>query len=181
MIEQVGFEEYNSLLDAEPGGVAAGGFEGLWRLVEGVDAGAGQLFSERHGDAAGAGPDVGDVQFGSKRKVGAGEGERRLHDLLGFRTRNQDRGVDEKVEAPEFLVAGDVLRRLAVEALAQIASVVNPLDLGQFALGVGIEMGTVAARGVHQQDFGGEARRRNAAFFEERDGLVEGLFEEHRK
>ena len=73
----------------------------------------------------------------------------RLDNLLSLGARDQDGRIDEKVEAPKFLMARDVLRGLAVEALAQVAAVVNPFDLSQFALAVCVKMRPVTTRGVH--------------------------------
>ena len=60
----------------------------------------------------------------------------------GIRTSRRD----AELAAVEFLNAGDVLRRLALHALMQVAPVVNPPDLAQFFVGVRIEPGAIVTR-----------------------------------
>ena len=107
------------------------------------------------------------------------QGHSRLDNQFRFRARDQHRRIDEEVETPELPMAGDVLRGLAVEPLAQVAAVVNPFDLAQLALAVRVEMRPVAMRCVHQQHLSRQARRRDAAFFKEHNGLGEGRFQLH--
>src|ERR1039458_4881347 len=56
--------------------------------------------------------------------------EGRFHQMLGFGARNQDIRRDAEFSAVEFLTAGDVLRRLTLQALVQVAAVVDPGNLG---------------------------------------------------
>ena len=79
---------------------------------------------ERDGEASGAGADVGHAQFFARRagvhvnfKSALTEArERDFHDVLGFRARDQHRGRHLKFQSPEFLLAGEILRRLAGSA-----------------------------------------------------------------
>src|SRR5437667_7092031 len=110
-------------------GVAAGDGERGARNVRGVNPCAGQLFCEGYGNAAGAGANVGDLQaLAAECLLVAGanfaDGEAVEHDfddVLGFRAGNQDVRRDFKFEAPEFLFAGEVLRRLASGAAGEQA------------------------------------------------------------
>ena len=78
-----------------------------------------QFVGERDGEASGTGANVGDMQgFARQASVHMNfqaalteSGECYLHDVFGFRTRNQDGGCNFEIEAPEFLMAGQVLRR----------------------------------------------------------------------
>ena len=111
-------------------GVAAGDGEGGARNVRGTNPCAGQLFCEGHGDATGAGADVGDLQaFTAECLLAAGADfadgeavERDFNDVLGFRAGDQHIRRDFKFETPEFLFAGEVLRGLASGATGKQAS-----------------------------------------------------------
>jgi len=89
----------------------------------------GQLFCEGHRDAAGAGADVGNLQaFAAECLLVAGANfadgeavERDFDDVFGFRAGDQDVRGDFKFEAPEFLLAGEVLRGLASGAAGEQA------------------------------------------------------------
>src|SRR5437868_4701176 len=61
-------------------------------------------------------------------------------------------GSDVEGSAVEFLGAGDVLRGLALDALMQVAAVVDPPQFFQFFVGMGEEPGAVASNGVAEQD-----------------------------
>lgn len=87
--------------------------------------------------------------------------------MLGFGAGYEDVGGDAKIAAIKFLDAGDVLGGCSVEALMEIAAVVDPPDLAQFVGRMGVEPGSLATDGVGQQDFGGEAGSGNALVFEE--------------
>ncbi len=63
-----------------------------------------------------------------------------------------------ELAAVELLAAGDVLRRLALHALVQIAAVVNPPDLAQLFIGMGVEPRPLATDGVGEQHLGGQTR-----------------------
>ena len=107
--------------DAVAGGVAASDFEGRCGNIGGKKLGVRQFVRESHGEAAGAGADVGDAQRRAGRSglesdfdaARAQAFERDFDDVFGFRARNQDGRGDFEFESPEFLLAGEVLRRLA--------------------------------------------------------------------
>ena len=88
-------------------------------------------------------------------------------EVLGFRARNEDVGRDAEVAAVEFLVAGDVLCRLAFDALVEIAAVVDPPQLDQFFVAMRNQPHAVMLRGVREQNFGGEPRLGDTSLFEE--------------
>jgi len=85
--------------------VGFGNFERGGGVVGGVDLGRGEFLRERESDGAGAGADVGD--FGILKQLC--EREHDFDQVLGFGARDQNRGRDDQVESPEFLVTGDVL------------------------------------------------------------------------
>src|SRR6267143_563951 len=107
--------------DGITGGVALRNGEGGARNVRRVNRCAGQIFREGDGDAAGAGADFGDLQaFAGERLLVAGaafaereavEGD--FDEVLGFGAGNQDVRRYFKLEAPEFLFAGEMLCWLA--------------------------------------------------------------------
>jgi hypothetical protein len=57
--------------------------------------------------------------------------------MFGLRPGTQDGGVYVDVQAPELLVAGDVLRGSAGEAVAEIPGQVDLFNIGQFTFRVG--------------------------------------------
>ena len=85
--------------------------------------------------------------------------------------RDQNVRRDEKVTPVEFLNTGDVLRWLAFQALVQVPAVVDPPDLAQLFIGVGIEPGAFLTDGVRQKNLRGQARSRNLGFFEKLPAL----------
>src|ERR1700674_4587328 len=120
-IEQIAFEEMDATGDGMAFGVALGDGYGCGGNVGRINCGAGQILRESDGNAGGAGADVGDLQaFAGERLFAAGaafadgepvEGD--FDDVLGFGAGNQDVGCYFKLEAPKFLFAGEMLRRLA--------------------------------------------------------------------
>ena len=99
--------------------------------------------------------------------------------MLGFRTRDQDRRADDEIQSPEFLVPGDVLRGHAAGALFESFVVTILFVGGKFALGVGVEIGAIAAEDEHQQHFGIHARRADAVFLQQRDGRAQCVLQLH--
>src|SRR5690348_17486987 len=101
---------------------------------------AGQFLCERDDDAAGAGTDVRDrpaVAVVFSRTAGtqfahceAVEGH--FDDMFGFRARNKDIGGHLKFEAPELLLAGEVLRGNARSAEVQERLKGSRLSFGEF-------------------------------------------------
>ena len=61
----------------------------------------------------------------------------------------------------------------------QVAAEVQPFHLRQLALGVGVKVYALPADGVGQQHLGGEARRGDAAVFQQANGLEERGAEGH--
>ena len=90
----------------------------------------------------------------------------RFHQVLGLRARDQNIRRHAEIAAVKFLAAGDVLRRLALQALVQIAAVVNPPYFAQFFVGMRVETCAIAAERVGEQDFGGQARGGDRRVFE---------------
>src|ERR1051325_8729001 len=99
--------------------------------------------------------------------------------MLGLGTRDEDTGGNDKVEAPEFLMTGDVLRGNTTGAMGEMLVVARELVFRQFALRVRVEIGTVATESMHQQDFGVQARGADAAVFQSHDGRTENVFQLH--
>src|SRR6266851_5735745 len=93
-------------------------------MVSGEEICGGEFFGKGDSDAAGAGADVGDLQTGAGGFLGAAgakfaerqaiEGD--FDEVLGFGAGDQDVGCDLEFEAPEFLLAGEMLRGLACGA-----------------------------------------------------------------
>src|SRR6202521_2291340 len=153
-IEQIAFEEMDASGDGMASGVAAGDGESRARNIGGVDRCSGQIFREGDGDAAGAGADIGDLQaFAGEGLFAAGapfadseaiEGD--FDDVLGFGAGNQDVGCYFKLEAPEFLFAGEVLRRLAACATLNQCEEALGVRRGDLLSGCGVNPGASAAR-----------------------------------
>ena len=118
-------------------------------------------------DCAGACADVDD----NIARLDASDG--RFDQVLGFRARDQDVRRHAEIAAVKFLAAGDVLGRLALHPLVQVAAVVDPGDLAQFFVGMRVKIAAVALQGVGQQNFGGEARRGDGFVFQELGALEE--------
>jgi len=125
--EEIGFLEGDAVGETESGGVALGDFEGGRGDVGGVDFGGREFFGKGYGDAAGAGPDVDDGEavageFGIAGRAEFADGEAIESDfdeVFGFGTWDEDVGSDFEFEAPEFLLAREVLRRFAGGAAAE--------------------------------------------------------------
>ena len=132
--------------------------ESVRRNVSGVDFGLGQLFGEGEGNAAGAGTDVRDARICHH----PGERQYGFYHVLGFWTRNQHGGADDKVHTPEFLVPGDVLRWDALYSLLESLIVARLLVAAQLALGMGIQVCALAVESEHEQEFGIHPRRRHS-------------------
>ena len=160
--EQVGAVEGDAAIETEARGIGARDFQRVGGNFRGVNFGLRQLGGERQRNTAGAGADVDDSWL---RDVQANL-EHGFDQVLGFRARDQDSRADDEVQSPEFLVAGDVLRGNAASALLE-GFVVASLFVGRkFALGMGVEIGAIAAEDEHQQDFGVHARRADLVFLE---------------
>src|SRR6267143_4401043 len=160
----------NAIGDGVARGIPLSDGESSVRNFRGVDRGAGQLFCEGDRDATGAGADVGDLQaFAAECLLVAGANfadgeavERDFDDVLGFRAGNQDVRRDLKFEAPEFLFAGEVLRRLASGASGEQAGKEMYLGIANYFFRMCIEPRAVAAERVHKEQLGREGMRWNA-------------------
>ena len=145
--------------------------------IGGVDGCAGKFFGERDGDTSRACADVGDyetVAGGFLRAAGAELAEseaieRDFDEVFGFRARNQDVRGDFKFEAPEFLFAGEMLRRFATGAASdQRQKCVDVGGIHRF-FGMGVEPGAIALKNVEQKQFSREGVRGDARVAETRD------------
>jgi hypothetical protein len=56
--------------------------------------------------------------------------------VLGLRTRDENRGSNDQVHAPEFLMSGNVLRGNATGAFGESSIIAHLLIGGEFALGM---------------------------------------------
>jgi hypothetical protein len=76
-------------------------------------------------------------------------------EVFGFGAGDEDVGSDFEFQAPEFLLAGEVLRGFAAGAAAEEREIsFNGLGIEDF-FGVGVEPGAVAAGDVEEEEFGG--------------------------
>src|ERR1700728_1291215 len=99
--------------------------------------------------------------------------------MLGFRTRNQNRGRHDEIHTPEFLMAGDVLCWNAAGAFGE-SGVISILLIGrEFALGMREKVGAIAVEGKHEKKLRVQARRWSLFRGETRDGGGEGLLKLH--
>ena len=116
-IEQVGFQKADAIGDAVALRVALRDRERSGRNIRGNEICGREFFRQRDGDAAGTGSDVGDLQPGAICFLRAASAElanreaiqRNFDNVLGFRPGNKNVGRDLKFQAPEFLLAGEML------------------------------------------------------------------------
>ncbi len=94
-------------------------------------------------------------------------------DVFGLGARDQYVGSDFKIQSPEFLMAGEVLRRDAAGSPRDEREISLARRRVEFLLGMRVDLRAVATKRVHQQQFGGERRRRRFRTFELRDGVGE--------
>ena len=99
--------------------------------------------------------------------------------MLGFRAGDEDGGGDDEIHAPEFLMAGDVLRGNAAGALGESGFVAKLLAGGELTFGVSVEIGAVAVESEHEEELGVQARGRDAVGGEAGDGGGEGRLQLH--
>ena len=107
-----------------------------------------QFFGQGQSDAAGTGADINDSQEvgGRGRPPHTDAFQHGFDHVLGFRAGNEHGWRHDKVHAPEFLVAGNVLGGHAAFAFGQ--GVVIPILFvrGELAFGVSVEISAVASR-----------------------------------
>ena len=150
-------------------GVAVGDGEGCVRNVGGVNHCAGQFFREGHGDAAGTGAYVGDLQalageslFATGAKFADSEAvQRDFDDMFRFRSRDQDVRSDFKFETPEFLLAGEVLSGLTGRPAGNELQKTMGVLWGNFFFRMRVDPGAIPAEDVKQQKLRGERVRWN--------------------
>ncbi len=70
---------------------------------------------------------------------------------------------------------------LPLQPLVQIAAVVDPGDLAQLFFGMRVEIAALALQRVHQQNFGGQARRGDGLVFQELGALEERGLDGHER
>ena len=99
--------------------------------------------------------------------------------MLGLWPRNEDGGRNDEVHAPEFLVPGDVLGRKSAGATGDDVVISSFFVGSQVAIGMGIEIGAIAAEREHQQSFGVQAWRANLSGGKLVEREFECVFEEH--
>ena len=87
--------------------------------------------------------------------------------MLRFRPRNQHILRHAELAAKELLLSGDELRGLSVQALVQIAAIVQPLDLMQLLLGMRVQINALAVKRMREQQFGREPRNGNGAILQD--------------
>src|SRR2546430_4016982 len=97
---------------------------------------------QRNGDRARAGSYI--------NYAARAQNHRGFDNVLSLRARDQDVRSDAEVAAVELLNPGDLLRRLALEALMQVAAVVDPPDLAEFFVRMGIGPCAFTSNGVCQ-------------------------------
>src|SRR6267378_2788621 len=140
----------NSAFQLMTSGVGTCDLESVSRDIGGVDFGLGQLFGEDECNTAGASAHVCDLRI----CLGSGEGQNGFDHVLGFWTRNKHGRADNKVHAPEFLMPRNVLRRNPLRTLVEGLIVTRLLILCYWALGMGIQIGTVAVESEPEEEFG---------------------------
>src|SRR5258708_13235468 len=84
--------------------------------------------------------------------------------MLGFGTWTQHSRRDDQVQAPKFLVSGDVLRGTSTGALGHNFFIARLLVRRKLALGVSVEMRAIASQHEHHQQLGIEPGRRDIVF-----------------
>ena len=139
-----------------------------------------QFAGQRKCDTAGAGADVEQAQAPwSIEVILLYQFKNGFHYMLGFRPRNQHRGRNQKVQAPEFLMPGDVLRGTATGALTNDFIVTGLVVFTKLALRMGIKIRAFAIENKQQQQFGVQARRGHVIFNEQLVCGINGLLELH--
>ena len=156
----------------ELAGIFGGDAQRRGRDVGGENARAG-FERQRDGDRARACADVQHHVAGLDARRGS------LPPVLGFGAGNQDVRRHAELAAVEFLAAGDVLRRLALQALVQVAAVVDPGRSRSVLLRDGRRDSALAVESVGQQNFGGQAGGGDGVFFEELGALEQSGLDGH--
>ncbi len=150
--EQVGLAKLNAGFELMAGGIGASNFERGGGDVGGMDFRLGQFFGKRECDATGACADVANF-----RKAGGQEcplHTSQLQDgfdyVLGFGARYEDRGTDDEVHAPKFLMAGNILRGNAACTLGECGFIATGFVRCKFAFGMRVKVGAVRIQREHE-------------------------------
>ena len=99
--------------------------------------------------------------------------------LFGLGAGDEDGGGDDEIQAPEFLMAGDVLRGNAAGAFGESGFISSGFVGGQLALGVSVEKCSVTVQGEHEKEFGVHAWGRDVIGGEPGDGGGERVLQVH--
>ena len=99
--------------------------------------------------------------------------ERNFDHMLGFRPRNQHVGRDFEIQAPEFLMAGEVLRRDSARAPRDQRKILLARCCVEFVFRMRVNPRAVAPERVHQQQFRGQRGGRHVLALELRDAIAE--------
>jgi hypothetical protein len=76
--------------------------------------------------------------------------------VLRFGAWDQHVGRDLEIEAPEFLVAGQILHRSSLSAARDESEIRLPLVAAEQRFGMRVDPGAIALRDVQQQQLGRE-------------------------
>ena len=76
-------------------------------------------------------------------------------------------------------MARDVLRRNAAGAFVERSIIATPFIVAEFALGMGVEVGSLASQRKHQQQLRVHSRGGNVCSSEPGDREAKGLFQLH--
>jgi hypothetical protein len=105
--------------------------------------------------------------------------ERYFNDVLGFWARDKNVRRDLKFQAPEFLLASEVLRRLAIGSARQKREESARLVIADFMFRMGVEPGAVAAERVEEEQLRSQRERCHICFAELRDPLFKRGADDH--
>src|SRR5579859_4509473 len=163
-MQQIGFSELNAIRGLVACCIALGDGESRGGNIGCDNSRARKLFGKGDGNATGASADVNDVQsIAGERSFSAGANfsygqaiECDFDDMLGFGAGNQHLGSDFKLHAPEFLLAGDVLRWFAVGAPQNARNESMRFEARDYFFGMRVEPGAVAAEHVQEQQLRGQ-------------------------
>jgi hypothetical protein len=179
--EQVALDESDAVGNGVALGVEACKGEGIGGDVQSGDAGGREAHGEGHGDTAGAGANVEDVQghrvlphprplpaplrFGGCSAISRWERgvQRHFDQQFGFRARDEDAGVHQEVEVAKLAVAGEVGQWLACGHARDQRLIVGEQVGRDDVFGPGEQLSARDAEDVRQQGFGGEAGRVRAS------------------
>src|SRR5579872_561671 len=142
------------------GGVRASNLKGRCRIVDRVNFRHRQFLGQCESNTARARADVGDANTGGQiRRYTLNDG---LNHKLSLRPWDENSRRDDKIHAPEFLMASYVLGGNSPGALGENGFIAGGFVVSEFVLWVGIEVCAVAAQSKHEKHFGVHSRGRNS-------------------